>query len=176
MTDIAKEYGAALFMLAKESGNVDAVAQSLALVEAAFEAHPDYNILLSLPNVAREERVALIDQAFAASVEDSVLSFLKLMCEENAIRAFSAAKAEFDALVDDDKRVSHAVVTSAVALTDDEKRTLIAKLQARSGRTVQAEYRLDTALLGGMVVELDGTVYDNSLKRQVSRLKEVIEA
>ncbi len=176
MTDIAKEYGEALFMLAKEDGNVDAVARSLALVEAVFEAHPDYDILLSLPNVAREERVALIDQAFAASVEDSVLSFLKLMCEENGIRAFAAAKAEFDALVDDDKRVSHAVVTSAVPLTDDEKRALIAKLQSRSGRNVQAEYRLDAALLGGMIVELDGTVYDNSLKRQVSRLKEVIEA
>ena len=98
------------------------------------------------------------------------------MCEENGIRAFATAKAEFDALVDDDKRVSHAVVTSAVPLTDDERRALIAKLQAHSGRTVQAEYRLDATLLGGMIVELDGTVYDNSLKRQVSRLKEVIEA
>ena len=176
MTDIAKEYGEALFMLAKEDGNVDAVTRSLALVEAVFETHPDYDILLSLPNVAREERVALIDQAFAASVEDSVLSFLKLMCEENCIRAFDVAKAEFDALVDDDKRVSHAIVTSAVPLTDDEQQALIAKLQARSGRSVQAEYRLDATLLGGVIVELDGTVYDNSLKRQVSRLKEVIEA
>ncbi len=176
MTDIAKEYGEALFMLAKEDGNINAVACSLALVESAFETHPDYDSLLSLPNVAREERVALIEQAFADSVEDCVLSFLKLMCEENCIRAFSAAKAEFDALVDDDKRVSHAIVTSAVPLTDDEKGALITKLQARIGRTVQAEYHLDPALLGGVIVELDGTVYDNSLKRQVSRLKEVIEA
>ena len=176
MTDIAKEYGAALFMLAKEDGNVDAVARSLTVVETVFRAHPDYVILLSLPNIAREERVALIDQAFAASVDDAVLSFLKLMCEENCIRAFAVAKTEFDALVDDDKRVSHAVVTSAVPLTADEQNTLIAKLQALSGRTVQAQYRVDEALLGGMVVELDGTVYDNSLKRQVSRLKEVIEA
>ncbi len=176
MTDIAKEYGAALFMLAKEDGNVDAVARSLALIDEAFRAHPDYEILLSLPNIAREERVALIDQAFAGTIEDAVLSFLKLMCEENCIRAFAVAKTEFDALVDDDNRVSHAVVTSAVPLTDDEQRSLIAKLQALSGHTVQAEYHLDAALLGGMIVELDGTVYDNSLKRQVTRLKEVIEA
>jgi len=82
MTDIAKEYGAALFMLAKEDGNVDAVARSLSLIESMLEANPDYKVLLSLPNVAREERVGLLDKAFAASVEETVLSFLKLMCEE----------------------------------------------------------------------------------------------
>ncbi len=176
MTDIAKEYGAALFMLAKEDGNAEAVARSLALVNAAFRENPDYQTLLSLPNIAREERVSLIDRAFASSVEESVLSFLKLMCEEGCIRAFTTAKAEFDALLDDDKRLSHATVTSAVPLTDGEKHTLIAKLEALSGRTVVAHYRTDESLLGGMVVELDGTVYDNSLKRQMNRIKEVIEA
>lgn len=176
MTDIAKEYGAALFMLAKEGGNADAVARSLETVAAAFKANPDYEVLLSLPNIAREERVSLIERAFAASVEESVLSFLKLMCEEGYIRAFATAKAEFDALLDDDKRLSHATVTSAVPLTDGEKQALIAGLEALSGRTVTAHYRTDPALLGGMVVELDGTVYDNSLKRQMNRIKEVIEA
>ncbi len=176
MTDIAKEYGAALFMLAKEDGNVDAVAHSLALVDAAFRANPEYQVLLALPNIAREERVSLIDGAFSSSVEESVLSCLKLMCEEGCIRAFAAAKAEFDALLDNDKRLSHATVTSAVPLTDSEKQALIAKLEALSGRTVTAHYRTDEGLLGGMVVELDGTVYDNSLKRQMTRIKDVIEA
>ena len=176
MTDIAKEYGAALFMLAKESGNVDAVARSLSLAETMFEAHPDYRVLLSLPNVAREERVALIDKAFASSIEETVLSFLKLMCEEGYMLSFAAAKAEFDALLDNDRRVSHASVVSAVPLTDEQRRALITKLQALSGRTVAAEYTVDAGLIGGMIVELDGKVYDNSLKRQVSRIKEVIEA
>jgi len=176
MTDIAKEYGAALFMLAKEDGNVDAVARSLSLIESMLEANPDYQVLLSLPNVAREERVGLLDKAFAASVEETVLSFLKLMCEEGCFLQFDAAKAEFDALLDDDRRVSHAAVTSAVPLTDEQKRALITKLQALSGRTVDADYAVDESLIGGMIVELDGTVYDNSLKRQVSRIKEVIEA
>ena len=158
MTDIAKEYGAALFMLAKEDGNLDAVIQSLSLVETAFNANPDYELLLSLPNVAREERVALIDSAFADAVEESVLSFLKLMCEEGYIRSFATAKAEFDALVDDDGRLSHAIITSAVPLTDDEQAAMIAKLEKQSGRRIKAEYRVDAGILGGVIAEVDGTV------------------
>ncbi len=175
MTDIAKEYGAALFMLAKEEAKTDAFAQSLCVVEAAFAAEPDYTVLLSSPNIAREERTALIEAAFAGSVEETVLSFLKLLCEEGYIRAFDAAKAEFDALLADDQRVSFATVTSAVPLTDGEKQTLLSKLQALGGRTVEAHYLLDETLLGGMVVEMDGTVYDGSLKRQMRQIKEVIE-
>ncbi len=176
MTDIAKEYGAALFMLAKEDGNADAVARSLETVAAAFKANPDYELLLALPNIAREERVALLDGAFASSVEDSVLSFLKLMCEEGYIRAFPTAKAEFDALLDEDRRILHATVTSVVPLTDSEQQELRAKLQTMSGHRVEMHYQLDPTLLGGVVVELDGTVYDNSLKRQMTRIKEVIDS
>lgn len=176
MTDIAKEYGAALFMLAKEEGKADAFAQSLERIGTALSEQPDYTVLLSLPNIAKEERVALIETAFASAVEETVLSFCKLLCEEGYMHAFFEAKAEFDALYDDDKHISHATVTSAVPLTDDEKHKLILKLQALSGHTVEAHYLLDTSLLGGVIVDMDGTVYDGSVKRQMHRIKEVIEA
>ncbi len=176
MTDIAKEYGAALFMLAKEANALDAFADSLAVVEAAFQSEPDYERLLSLPNIPREERVNLLDKAFSGAIDDTVLSFLKLLCEEGYITAFALAKAEFSALLDDDKRISHAEVTSAVPLTDGEKQTLIHRLQAIGGRTVVAHYHIDASLLGGVVVEMEGKVYDGSLKRQMNRIKEVIDA
>ena len=175
MTDNAKEYGAALFMLTKEEDKTAAFANDLVTVEAAFAADPEYAVLLSMPNIPRGERVSLIDAAFSASVNDTVLSFLKLLCEEGCIRAFAQAKAEYDALHAQDQRISFATVTSAVPLTEQEKQSLIAKLQARSGNTVEAHYLLDESLLGGVVVEMDGTVYDGSLKRQWRHIKEVIE-
>lgn len=175
MTELAKEYGAALFLLAKEEDSVDACVRSMTVIDTALADNPSYATLLSSPNIPKKERTALLDEAFAAHVDRTVLSFVKLLCEKGHIRLFADCKEAFDALVTEDRRTVIAKVTSAVELTDNEKATLIERLQAMDGRTVTAVYHTDASLLGGVVVELDDRVLDGSLKRQIHRLKEVIE-
>ncbi len=175
MTELAKEYGAALFLLGKEEGTLDAVTAGLAVMSEAFADNPTYLELLSSPNIPRQERLSLLEEAFAPHVETTALSFVKLLCEKGHIRAFAECRDAFDALVTEDRRTVIAKVTSAVALTDEEKAALIERLEAMDGRTVTADYHTDASLLGGVVVELDDRVLDGSLRRQIHRLKEVIE-
>jgi F-type H+-transporting ATPase subunit delta len=40
------------------------------------------------------------------------------------------------------------------------------------GKTVLLEPQVDTAVLGGIVVQVDSTVYDGSLKTQLRQLRE----
>ena len=70
--------------------------------------------------------------------------------------------------------MSHALVKSAEPLTDEEKAKLIAKLEKVSGKSVDAEYRIDKSILGGVVVEMEGTIIDGSLKHRLESVKEVI--
>lgn len=174
MTDIAKEYGAALFLLAKEEGKADDYARDLELVRGVFEENPAYAVLLSSPNIAKKERASLLEDAFGDALEGDVLSFLKLLCEKEHILLFNSCKAAYDELLSEDRKVSVATVKSAVPLTDTEKKTLIQKLEALSGRTVDAYYTVDESLLAGVVIEIDDKILDGSLKRQIRNLKEVI--
>lgn len=175
MTELAKDYGAALFALGKEDGTLESLSAGLVTVSRAFADNPQYLMLLSTPNIPAAERTALLDEAFASSVDRTALTFVKLLCEKGYIRSFEECKAAFDALVTEDSRTVIAKVTSAVPLTDAEKATLIERLQAMDGRTVTAVYTQDASLLGGVVVELDDRILDGSLKRQIRQLKEVIE-
>ena len=54
MTELAKEYGTALFLLASEEQSVEACAASLATVEEAFQSNPDYVALLSAPSIPKQ--------------------------------------------------------------------------------------------------------------------------
>ena len=66
------------------------------------------------------------------------------------------------------------MVTSAVPLTAEEQEKLQAKLNAMAKGTAVIEYRLDSSLIGGLVVELDGKVMDGSLRHRLSEVKEVM--
>ena len=81
---------------------------------------------------------------------------------------------EYKALLDASMRASKARITSAVELSDDEKERLPAKLSKAYQKNVTAEYFVDGSLIGGVIVELDGTVIDGSIRQRLSDVKDVI--
>ena len=55
-------------------------------------------------------------------------------------------------------------------LDDAQRQALIAAFERKLGRTVLAETTVDPQLLGGVVVDVEGTVYDGSVRTQLQSL------
>ena len=174
MTDIAKEYAAALFLLACEEKKQREYLTALETVSAAFEAEEQYLSLLSSPAIPQTERLSMIEEAFSETVPEQVLSFMQLMCERGRIELLPDAISEYSALLAASERISEATVTSAAALTDDEKNRLVSALEAKNKGRVKATYKVDPSLIGGIIVEMDGSVMDGSLRHRLHDVKEVI--
>ena len=174
MSEIGKEYGAALFMLACEQDTLTDCAVGLATVKSVFTSQPDYSELLASPSIPLSERLTALSAAFADEVPEAVLSFLQLMCEKGRIACFYEAADEFTALLDAHNRVSKAQVTSAAVLTEDQKQKLQQKLEQYTKGRVETTYTTDPTLLGGLIVNLDGKVLDGSLQGRLRDIKDVI--
>ncbi|MBQ8382340.1 MAG: ATP synthase F1 subunit delta [Clostridia bacterium] len=176
MNEIGKEYGAALFMLAVEERAQKEYSAALAKVKAVFTENPEYMEFLTSPSIPLSERLSAIEAAFGSTVPEQVLSYLQLMCEKGRITYFGESAEEFEALLSASERISTAKITSAVELTDEEKRKLTAKLEALYKGKIRAEYYIDESLLGGLIVEVDGNVMDGSLRHRLREVKEVIQS
>lgn len=174
MTEIGKEYGTALFMLACEEKNQKSYAEALEKIKEVFLKNPQYADLLSSPSIPLKERLSIIDAAFSDTVPEYVLSYLKLLCEKGRILCFNESVDEYKALLDASEHVTNAKITSAVELTEEEKQKLINKLELIEKSKVHAEYFVDTALLGGLIVEIDGRIMDGSLRHRLHEVKEVM--
>ena len=81
MNRAAKNYADALFEVAHEDGVDDLVLSQFADVRKLLDENPDYVKLIFAPNIPKEERVALLDEAFSGRIHAYLLSFLKLLCE-----------------------------------------------------------------------------------------------
>src|SRR5258708_7090898 len=67
---------------------------------------------------------------------------------------------------------SAAQITSAVALTDAEKREIEAKLQAKFGRALSFAYTVDRSLLGGVMAKVGDKIIDGSLATKLNAMQE----
>ena len=63
----------------------------------------------------------------------------------------------------------------SISLGAGEKDRLKKKLENMTGRSVAVTYIEDPSLLGGVIVEIDGRVYDGSLRSRLRQVKEVID-
>ena len=122
MIEVGKEYGAALFMLACEQNKKKEYAEGLNLIERAINDSPEYAEFLSSPSIPVKERLSAIEDAFADSLPEDVLSFFLLICEKGRMPCLESAISEYNALYDASEHISTAKVTSAVPLTDEEKK------------------------------------------------------
>jgi F-type H+-transporting ATPase subunit delta len=174
MTEIAKEYAEALFSLAKENGDVSVIADGLNTVREQFIQAPAYVDMLASPVIPKSERVSALQNAFGGKVSDAVLVFMQLLCQNGHIRSFFDCCDAYTEAYREMQKISVAHIVSAAPLEDAEKALLERQLSERTGHTVHAEYTVDPALIGGVTVEIDGTVLDGSLKNRLRELKEVI--
>lgn len=176
MTDVAKEYGAALFLLACEKNRKEEYGTALNEVRGIFEENGEYLHLLSSPSIPLSERLSSLNKTFFEKLPEDVLSFLLLMCEKGRISLFFDSEKAYRELLDASNRVMSAKVTSAVELLDTEKEKLKAKLEKVFNSVVNPEYFVDKTLIGSLIVELDGKVIDGSLSRRLLDIKEVINS
>lgn len=174
MNNVAQEYGTALFMLASEEGKIAEYREGLALIKQAFKEESEYLTFISSPGIPKIQRLSSISDAFSGKVEENMLSFLLLLCEKNRLDCFYDAEKTFEALYDESQRTLNIRVKSAVPLSDEQKARLKEKLEAKYNCKVDTEYILDTALLGGVIIEADDTVIDGSLRHRMHEIKEVI--
>lgn len=176
MKEISKQYAEAIFELACERGDEDAVMEALESAARVLCQNPDYLGLLSSPAIPLTERLAVVGSTFEGRLPEMVVSLLSLMCEKGRIGAFSPCVEEYRRLLDVRHSVVLARVVSAAPLTEEQKAALKQKLEKKSGGSVELSCEVDATIMGGLIVEMQGVVMDGSLRQRLREVKEVMKA
>ena len=173
---ISLEYAEALFLLACEQGKSEEYLSNLRLVGDTIKGEEEFLLLLRSPNLSEKEKEGIIDDVFGGALLKDTVSFLKLLCQKGRVELLPLCIDDFERLYNEVNRVVVAEVTSAVALTEQEKERLIASLEKKTGHKVELSCRVDAEILGGIIVRTEDAVLDGSLKHKIHSMKEVIKS
>ena len=172
--NISHEYAEALFLLSCEEKSEEKYLFDLRSVKDVLDSEPEYIELLHSPSIPKDEKIQLIENAFSGKINEHIVSFLKLMCENNRIEYLYSCFDVYEKLYNEVKRVIVANVTSAVELNEEEKARIIEKLQKKFGYKVELVCQVDEKIIGGIIIKTEDTIIDGSLKRKMRDVKEVI--
>ena len=174
MNGPSKEYAEALYLLGKEDNCLEEILSSTNLVLEVIEQNPEYVEFLASPTMPVKERLEAIDQAFLNNLNENVLYFLKLLVENGRIKNIVGIFEEFQNIFNLNKAKSFATIISAVELKSAEKNAILQKLITVTKREIEPTFITDKSIIGGLKIEVDGKVYDGSIKHTLNDVKEVI--
>ena len=174
MNSATKEYAEALFLLGKEENELEEILASLETVKTVVEENPQYIEFLSSPAVVKSERLEAIDQAFNEKINENVISFIKLLIENDKIKGLLEVIDEVKFLYNQSFLKTYAKIISAISLSEKQKTAILNKLEKVTKREIEPTFLVDNSIIGGIRIEVDGKVYDGSIKHTLDDVKDVI--
>ena len=171
MTSLAREYGEAIYELARDEDLGLLVFEQLDDISALLKQQPEFIRLLCSRAIDRGTRLKIVDDTFGNRVHPYVTNFMKLLVQKEHFDAFLLCAQWFHQRYNDDNGIVEAFVTSAVPLEEDELSALRVKLAHISARQVKLITKVDPGVIGGVRVEMDGRRYDNTIQDRLGRLK-----
>ena len=168
---VAKRYARAMLALARDEGDPAGLAAALQQV-AAVLAVPSVAAVVRNPAVGLEDRRALVRRL----VEDLSLpklleSCLFLLAERQRLDIVDGLWRSYVELLDQALGRARVIVRSAVPLSEDDVEGILGVVRRLTGKeNLIPVLEVDGELLGGIVCEVEGIVYDGSVRTHVDRL------
>ena len=168
---LAGRYATALFGLARDEKQIEAVTRSLATVEAAIAESSDLRALASSPLIDRAEAGrAMRALTPTLGVDPITAKFLGVLADNGRLREIKSVIKMFRQLAAQYRGEATAEVTSARPLDDGQLVELKANLASRLGREVAIDTKVDPEILGGLIVRHGSQMIDASIRTKLNTL------
>lgn len=168
---VARVYAQAILEAADRKGCRDEVLDELqALATEVLPKVPNARFVFDSPRVPLDEKDAMIDRIAAGRMQPTTSHALHVLARHGRLGIVAEVADAARRLADELAGRHEAVLTTAVALSEDDQQQVIADVERKLGVPLAATFAVDPALIGGLVVRVGDTVYDQSIASSLASL------
>lgn len=169
---IARVYANAFLDAAKATVGIEAaLEEGQSFVDDVLSKNAEFERLLTAPMINKDDKLKLIERVVAGRGSDFFTNFLRVLAKHDRLdilpSVLQAARIQHERQ-SGRKRVS---VRSAKPLSDESRRAIEQRLRTALNFEPILEAETDPSLIGGLVIRVDDTVYDSSLRTRLKQLR-----
>jgi F-type H+-transporting ATPase subunit delta len=169
LVTIARPYATACFSHAKQHGQLDAWSQMLGFLVTVL-GDTRVQAVLSDPNMTRGRTEQILIGVAGEQLDGAGRNLVSLLVRNDRLDALPSIRDLFEELKAEQENLVEAQIESAFPLSDDQVRTVVQRLEARTKRKVKAEVQVVPELIGGVRVQIGDDVWDGSVRGQLESL------
>jgi F-type H+-transporting ATPase subunit delta len=169
---IANRYANGLFLLAKESNQIQNFQTQITAVLLAFKEDEEIVSLLNHYRLSEIDKFKIVDQVFGKELDSTLINFLKLLLQKQRFNHFIKIAEEFNSLVNTSLGIKEGIVYSSVKLSDQQMKNLTQTLLSSHKMKVELKNKIDSRLIGGYKIIIGDTIFDGSLRNRLETMRQ----
>lgn len=170
-TGVALRYATALYEVADESGEGDAVARDMVTLRTIFGEVPGLTAYCGRAGVTLDDAVAMTQTAFVPYVSEITAQTLLTAVRNGRLEALPLLAAAYDRVAASRSEALSVTLETAVPASDETISVVEARMRERTGKPVAVRARVVPEILAGMRVRWMDRVIDLSAATRVKRLR-----
>lgn len=168
---LGKTYAQALLGAAAKSGITDKIVDQLnQVVDTYLGQSPQLAAAFASPRIDAEEKSRVIDKVFGGDFDPLLLTFLKVLAGRGRLGNVDAVRNGVVSQYDEMSGQVLANITTAIPLDDALRSSVSEQLAKTLNRKVRLQEKVDESLIGGMVIRIGDTVFDNSVANRMNKI------
>ncbi|MCY4659763.1 MAG: ATP synthase F1 subunit delta [Acidobacteria bacterium] len=170
----ATRYARALLEVSLQDGDPDRVERDLGEFAKLLDEHPTLGRALLNPAVSPARKRAVVAEIVErdGALSPIVVRLLTMLAERDRLALMPDLLEVYRERLNDHRGIMRARITTAAPLDDGRASAFEKALGQATGRQVRIERSVDPALVGGLVAQVGGIVYDGSVMRHLDRLRQ----
>lgn len=167
-----RSYAEALAEVALAEKRPEQMRRELGDFLALMAESSDLRNFLESPAVPARAKQAVISKLIERTgASEALRNFLFLVVDHRRVGLLGAIGVAFGQELNARLGILEAEISAARELGAEEKQELVAVLERRTGKKIEASYRVAPELVGGAVVRIGSTIYDGSVRNGLERLR-----
>ncbi len=164
----AKPYARALFELASDKIERGLWLHRLQVLDKVFQ---DPVIAKAATQQHSGRAIAWLKETLGDGIDDPTYALLALLLENKRLGSIPDIRAQFADLMVEMHGFGVLRVTTAVALTDEERAKTLTVFEKLFEQKLIPHYRVDPLIRGGVMGQVKDLVYDGSLKGSLEKMR-----
>jgi F-type H+-transporting ATPase subunit delta len=172
---IIQNYASALLDVARAAGELDEIFVQSQMLEQVFARSRDLLIFMERPNIAKEVRKAFLRKVFKGKLSPILLNLAQMLVDKNRGTLWDEITAEFVGMVELERGIRSAEISTATELAWDEKASLTRALEKYTKAKLRIHFHEIPDLLGGVMFRYGDTLIDGTLRGGLNRIKYMLQ-
>jgi F-type H+-transporting ATPase subunit delta len=173
---VARKYAQALFDQARETNQILACQQGLEELVRVVKLQATLKDVVNHPFISQDDKKRVLHSALGEFATLLLERFLYMLVRKHRFGHLPLIAEEFQREMDRYQNVQPLRVRSAVALSESQQQALRTHLEKWLEAKVRMDVQVDPSLIGGIVVQTQDRILDQSLKGQLRRLQATLSA
>jgi len=171
---VSKNYARALFDLAVEENLVEDTGEEMKVIVSILMSEKSFYEFFVTPLVSKQEKIELVDKAFAGRVTKTAENFLKVLIENGRTNTIEAVSTYYHKMKLEHLNMIEATAFTVIPMTDLQQQKLTQKLEKETGKKVILKNEIDQDILGGMLIKIGEKEIDGTVLNRLKNLEAVI--